>query len=358
MNKTLLLTDLHLTDKAPGYLDSQIDCIEDIVRKENPDDIIIMGDVFMHRRPSPKVLLATKSLLEWMIAYLPCLYPFGRIHILRGNHDSETKADDGLTALSLFEDKGLINGIQVYTQTAGITKRIKVSGLKDTCVFIPHYEDQNIIKSDLRRIKNGSVLFGHFGYSGCLNSLGNTDFDIKLSEFPCPTFLGHIHRYSASEKHEVVLLGTHYTTNFGEAGKDNYYGVFEDNEFKLRISKGGPKHIVAYYNDEYFLETLDIPEENFVLLRIYIDPIKTKVNCFELKEAILDRWDNVKSVDFTYKSSFDKLDDLSSHKESNKIFTIDEKLIKDYVKDNNAGIPFDDLMSGFYTLSEALNDNK
>jgi hypothetical protein len=312
-----------------------------------------MGDIFMHRRPSPKVLLKFRDLIAF-ITKEACL---GDIHILRGNHDSETKADDGITALSLFEREN----IYVYTQVSGVRETIEIGGVGKKCVFVPHYEDQKLIKRILDSLNEEFVAFGHFGYDGCLNSLGNCDFTIGIDDFNCPTYLGHIHRYLAktnAKDQEIILLGTQYTTNFGEAGKESYYGLFEDQEFKLRISKGGPKHIISYYNDDYFLETLNIPEDNFVILRIFIDPIAQKVNGSKLKMDIMDRWENVKAVEINYKSAIDNLDDLSNYKGNGEVLTIDEDLIKSYVKENSANLPFDDLMSGFYKLSEALNENK
>ena len=89
--KTLLLTDLHLRNSISGYLNSQIDALTKILTSEKPDDLVIMGDVFMHRRPSPTVLIAFGDFLE---TCKTCIPDHGSIHILRGNHDSETKAEN------------------------------------------------------------------------------------------------------------------------------------------------------------------------------------------------------------------------------------------------------------------------
>jgi DNA repair exonuclease SbcCD nuclease subunit len=50
----------------------------------------------MHRKPSPSELLAFKKILS------RCSMVRSDVVVLRGNHDSETKADDGVTALSLL----------------------------------------------------------------------------------------------------------------------------------------------------------------------------------------------------------------------------------------------------------------
>ena len=350
VDKTLLLSDLHLRNNVPVYLKSQIDALTNIVVTERPDEIIIMGDVFMHRRPSPTVLIEFRNFLETCKTWIP---DWGSIHILRGNHDSETKADDGITALSLYEEK---DKIYVHKHLAGLNPKFKCSGITGQPIFIPHYEDQELLDKILGSLPNDSIIFGHFGYSGCLNSLGDRDFNVSLDSFNNRTYLGHIHKYSSDGV--VTVLGTHYTTNFGEAGKENYYGVFEEGKFKLKLSNKGPKHIIAYYTDEYFIETLDIPEDNFVLLRIFIDPITQKINSSKLKMDIMNKWPNIHSIDINYKSALEDFEDYKCEDEISPIFSVDESLIRKYVDDNSANIPNEDLMAGYYLLAETLNDTR
>ena len=81
-------------------------------------------------------------------------------------------------------------------------------------MYIPHYENQETIKKALDEVPEGYFVFGHFGYRGCLNSAGDADFSLRLSDFRNPSLLGHIHRHV--QKDNVTILGTPYTTNFGE----------------------------------------------------------------------------------------------------------------------------------------------
>ena len=64
--KTLVITDLHLSNKISGFLDEQVKCITKICSDAKPDDIIIMGDVFMNRRPTPSELLGFKQILDFV----------------------------------------------------------------------------------------------------------------------------------------------------------------------------------------------------------------------------------------------------------------------------------------------------
>ena len=157
--KSLLLTDLHLSNKSfkgVSLLEYQVNCILDIVEEEKPHEIIIMGDIFMQRVPSPSALLALKKIIDRSLVFAP------RITLIRGNHDSETKADDGVTALSAF------NQVRVITHT--------VACPLDKRVYIPHYENQNTILDALRSAPKDYTIFGHFGFVGCLNSTGDKDF--------------------------------------------------------------------------------------------------------------------------------------------------------------------------------------
>ena len=103
--KTLLLTDLHLSHKPFGLLEAQMECIIKIFEKESPDEVIIMGDLVMVRRPPPLVLSALHMIIKTMEQKCPVV-------LIRGNHDSDNRSDDGLTVLSLFESPN----VKVVTQ--------------------------------------------------------------------------------------------------------------------------------------------------------------------------------------------------------------------------------------------------
>ena len=179
--KSLLLTDLHLSNKSfrgVSLLEHQVECILSIIKEEQPHELIIMGDIFMQRRPSPSALLALKDILKFARTWT------SHVVMIRGNHDSETKSDSGTTALSLFDSADVFRagGTETITQTI-ICDRTKR-------VFIPHYENQGTILASLADAPPGYTVFGHFGYAGSLNSAGDRDFDIPLSAFNNRTYLG------------------------------------------------------------------------------------------------------------------------------------------------------------------------
>jgi len=320
--RILLLTDLHFTDKPKGLLDAQRKCIIRIIQEERPQEVIIMGDLMMYRKPSPRVLLALKDIVD-------CLEKKDiPLTVLRGNHDSETKADDGITALSL------------YNYHADVITEYEVDH-QWRRAWIPHYEDENYIKKLLKEIPEGYTVYGHFGYYGSLNSVGDADFNIKLSDFRTPTFLGHVHGYL--EKENVTILGTPYTTNFGEAFKDSFYAIVEDdNKVTLRTLHHGPRHLVYAAKDiEDNLEDINDPEW-FTMLRILVDVDHHPIPYDKLR---------VPYIDVKYNPVFNE-EEVSSYEPERNLFSINEMIIEDYVDGANSIIPKEVLMKGYRSLQD------
>ena len=146
--KTLVIGDLHFDNKPYGLLEAQRDCIKRIIQGEEVDHIIFLGDLMMHRKPYPRVLLALKDVIDFAATR-------AEVTIIRGNHDSENKSDDGVTALSLLEKSAFpsdkINRVRVITQT--------LYDHLNTHAYIPHYEDESKIQEALKHVPKGFTEF-------------------------------------------------------------------------------------------------------------------------------------------------------------------------------------------------------
>ena len=348
---TLLLTDLHLSNKSfkgTSLLECQTDCLIDIIEEEAPEEIIIMGDIFMQRKPSPSSLLALDKILNVARTYAH------RIVIMRGNHDSETKADDGVTALSLFtraegnEYDGLANlgGVKIitHTTTEDYMKR----------VYIPHYEDQSTILQALREVPKGFIIFGHFGFVGCLNSIGDKDFNIPLKEFNNRTYLGHIHKHFTdwNGDHSITVVGTPYTTNFGEEGKSCYYGIDpkNDDNYIFKEVMSGPRHLVINYKDlaENFESYKDMinNSKKSTLLRINIEK-DDKVD-----DHLLSQLDLI-YLDFRFSPLEESVhQDQSEYQPVRELFSVNDQIIEDYVDKQNTSLDKEEIMWGLDLLKE------
>ena len=326
--RTLLITDLHLNSRVPGLLHSQVSCFQKIVKDEKPSDVIIMGDIFMHRKPSPSELLAFRDILSCIKGK--------EVVILRGNHDSETKADDGVTALSVFEDTN--TNVVTHTFTDKLKKRI----------YIPHYENEEHIIYQLEMAPEGYTIFGHFGYAGCLNSVGDADFSLSLRHFGNTTYLGHIHGFLQRQGGlrkigaTVTCLGTPYTTNFGESFKDCFYAILEGTKVTYKSPLCGPRHLM--YEAKEIENNLDnINDPRFTtFLRIVVDADHHPIPYEKL---------NVHSVDVKYSPVFNE-EEISSYKPDRDLFSINEVIITDYVEQANSTISSETLMKGYRLLQD------
>ena len=342
--RTLVITDLHLNSRVPGLLDAQVGCVLDIFNKEKPKEVIIMGDVFMYRKPSPSELLAFRDLIAGMPGDPKYPGHWTPITILRGNHDSETKADDGVTALSLFERPSNLTKVITHTHIDHRRKR----------VFIPHYENEETIIRALEMVPEGYTVFGHFGYVGCLNSVGDYDSSISLSSFSTTTLLGHIHNFCERQgglqkaRSRVICLGTPYTTNYGEAFKDNFYAICDESadlryhslEFKKVTT--GPRHLVYAAKDiEDKIEEINDPNY-FTFLRVMIGADHHTIPYDKL---------NVAYVDVKYSPVFNE-EEISTFTSDRDLFSVNEMIISDYVEGANSIIPSEDLMKGYRLLKD------
>ena len=325
--KTLVLTDLHLYDKPKGHLDAQVDKMIEIVMTSMANhgvtDLIIMGDIFMRRHPSPSELVAFKEFcIALEVAKFPCV-------LIRGNHDSENKSDDGVTCLSVYESKY----VSVVRQTwcDQLTKR----------VFIPHYEDEVKIREALANVPSGYTVFGHFGYAGCMNSMGDHDFHLKLSDFKNKTYLGHIHGFSQREN--VTILGTPWSTNFGEAGKTGYYMILDNGKEEFVRVVGGPCHMVMTMEKvENSVEILNDPLW-YTQLRVQLEP----------GEGMGDLPDDldVAHVDFKYKPTFDE-ENQSSWRPDSSLFQLNSQIIEDYVQGCVTSLDSSSIMQGYDLIKQ------
>lgn len=312
MNKSLIVGDLHLEDRilttGQNWMGFQVDFILDLCK--GYEHIVFLGDIHHKRRPNPSELLAAKDLFQFLDN------KGKKVIVLRGNHDSEDKSDNGITPLSLYEDYA-----DIVLQASGDDE------LKH--YYIAHFEDEQRIIDELATAAEmypDNVVFGHFGYNGCLNSVGTVDFGLDLSHFKNLTFLGHIHHQNMNEE-KVKIVGTPYSTSYQEADKESIV-VELDNETSeyTSIVTDPPFVFTNDHIDNFNLDDYDNSKYNFV--RLYVSDLdKRRAHDFigdiqkefhgEFKVHILPSIDRKTPV-----------------RVSSNIEELTEKALKDYVKSN------------------------
>ena len=333
-SKCLIIGDTHYDTKCEGYLENQIDSTIRIVREHKPTHLIFLGDIYHHRKPSPEVVVAVQKMF-FMIRLL-----VEHVYILRGNHDSANKSDDGLTCLETLTYPG--SNVTLIQHTFLDTK--------ENMLFIPHYEKEEIIQGSLSLAPNSETLvFGHFGFAGCLNGAGFHDSSLEPKEFKNTTILGHIHRYEKEDN--VTVLGTPWSTNYGECDYDHVVGVLEKKKGKwgsLTTHKVtiGPRYYVCP------MESLEVMKDEikdpnyFTLLRVLIDKFSDD-SIHRLKSDILEKF-SVASVDLKFQPVYDtKLNNrLSNYDPNVPISDIDNDVIEKYIEEQASSIPKELLQEG------------
>jgi DNA repair exonuclease SbcCD nuclease subunit len=324
MNSTLIIGDIHLHNRFPGYLDAQVNSILKIIKDSKCMNIILLGDVFEKRRPSPTELLAFKNLLDLL---------YGRFYILKGNHDMENKSDDSPTSLSLFANDEQVSIITEITDTIIGDKYFRL---------IPFYENESVIINAIKTAESSQILLGHFGFFGSLNTMGISDFTIDPSSINNRCILGHIHSFKQFNEN-ITILGTPYTTNFGESRKPCYVARIEKDGIKFIRNNQGIRHYVCKLEDlENHKDDINDPDY-FTLLRVIVNKIGDN-SIAKLKEDILSKY-NVKYLDIKFSQLYE-IKHNSTYNPTVNINEINEGVIEKYIDESNTKISKDSLLKG------------
>lgn len=337
-HKSIVIGDLHLRDKGNGYIEFQIKSIIDLINSDDYFAVIFLGDVFDKRRPSPTELLRLNDIINSINTK--------KTYIIRGNHESETKSDNGVTVLSLYHNPN--KGVHVFEHTT----RINHKHFPPT-TFIPHYENPLSIIESLDRVPEGDMVFGHFGFKD--DDDFKVDFDaIALKNFNNFTILGHIHRYK--KEGQVHTLGTPYTVNYGEHNKECYYGIIRHTEdsykFTKRKHKAGIKHIVSTYEDLDKYTKYFNSNKYYTLVKLLLKKLDEDTS-FKFKNEILEKY-NIDVLDMVYSpiiSMKDDADELSTYVPNKELFKIDDTVIENYVTNQTTDLTKEDIMRGYDILS-------
>ena len=344
IKKVLVIGDTHFDNPYPGYLGAQLGTLEKIVRSSKPQAVIFLGDIFHHRSPEPEVLVETAK------CFRRIEYDVEKIVVLRGNHDSASKADDGLTVLELLQSDTVHVVRKAEEHTWGLN-------------FIAHFEDEKRISMVLKEIDKG-IIFGHFGYEGCINAGGYFDFHLKKEEFKVPTILGHIHEFK--QEGNITILGTPWSTNFGECDYPHYVGELEYDlnkqtwsELKKVHLNYGVRHYVCPYHS---LETMkeDIMDPNyFTVLRVLLDKFSDDTTN-DLRTKIREEY-KVGYVDLKFQPILNKKlnNRLSDYAPTTNIDSLSEEVIEKYLDEQTSTLPKDVLKAGLeeIRLHEDKEDN-
>jgi len=317
MSKTtraVLLTDLHLrSDYVPGYLEAQMSTLIKLVNQKPTDVVIINGDIFHKRNPRGAELLAFRTLLE--------SFKCSKIYINRGNHDTVAKDGSTNTTLSLYGDIATVFSEVGSAHIGGVDFD-----------FIPHFEDERQIVRAVKSSKNH--LFGHFGFDGCVAN-GNYKYDsyLKRSHFPKGklSFLGHIHK--PQQHKNLYILGTQYSTSYGEANAQKYIHELIIRDGKVDVVKKpidfGIRHIVSRIDELPLMASRFRFDSFFTILRLKLDYLDSSTEQ-ALRDDVLEKYP-LNHLEFAFDDILPKFD--SQYTPSGDVFRIDDDIISKYLNE-------------------------
>jgi DNA repair exonuclease SbcCD nuclease subunit len=298
--------------------------------KTNPNcsDIIFLGDMSMHRKPEPLVLLALKEVFDFITKKgKNCI-------VLRGNHDSNNKSDDGVTYLTLYENE-FIKVVHEEPYYDELTHRY----------FIPHYENLDRIREALNSAPEGALVFGHFGYVGSYNSQGDEDSDVSIEDFKNDAILGHIHNYALrtnSRGCNVLIPGTPWSTSFGEANTSHYVHVLDKNNEIIEAQN------VDYAPNHSVLSLGAVRDWWKIVDRRPFHLLRVRMANGEQSSDIPDI--DVGYLDIRYEPAFSE-EDLSLFSPDADLLTITDDTIMEYIDATQPpDLTRDDLLSGYRTI--------
>ena len=303
--RTLVIGDTHFHNTNRELRLCQIQCIRDLLQGVACDNVVFLGDVFDKRSPSPECILDVRNLFQGVKK---------NVFILRGNHDSASKADDGVTILSLLERNAVFSA-------AGSIKVITKPAVIGNYHFIPHYENEQVIKEELGKSPDGAIVFGHFGYEGSLNNAGDADFAICPDDFNRTTFLGHIHQHHTREN--IKVLGTPYSTCFHDGG-DKFYAILEDGEVEFVDMTTGPIHLTVTPRT---LDDVNDHRNRYVIVRLLLERDDMDYNVYDLKQM----YPHVCEWDIKYLPTYDE-EELSNYKTDVSMFQVNDQILEDYLE--------------------------
>ena len=343
--KYLFITDLHFgIYKDIGLLKYQFETLNKILDEEEPDGLIIGGDVFHYKSPRIETILEVGDWLDELPVYCE------NVIILRGNHDTLSKSPDSRHLLEFF--KGAQNIIESPTYYSLIGKL----GECVSTAFIPHYYDSSTIVDWWQkkgRYEQYKYIFGHWAYKGVMahhdvEFSDTIDLNLFKNQEDCHIFLGHIHE--PQDKGNVHVVGTQYSISFGEANQDKRYLIIDDDGFHFKPVTHGIKHLKGSFSE--VCDMVDKYQKDFKLLcRVMVKELDSAYTQ-DIKDYLLKE-KNVVLVDVRVVPE-NVTPNKTSIKDPTAIIT--DEVIDEYVENNPIeGFEVEEIMGKY---KEILNEAK
>ena len=173
------------------------------------------------------------------------------------------------------------------------------------------------------------------------------------------SFLGHIHKpkiYDGGKNNKIYVLGTQYSNSFGESNTKKFLHTLvigRDKSVKV-VRKPidiGIRHITGTIDELAVLNKKFKFDNFFTILRLSIDRLDEYVER-QLHEKIIKDY-KIAYLDIAFEDILPKF--VSDYAPDQKIFTLDEGVINDYLDSKDSIFSKDELLDALKMIKEDEN---
>lgn len=235
--KLLMISDLHLTTSpAEKYRHDAMRFVQDQVKKEQPDALLILGDLTEEKdRHSAQLVNKVVDHLATFGKLVPTI-------VMMGNHDYH---NEGHPFFAFIERMEGVMWIDKPTDGYHVGNVFNID--LDDCVFLPHTRN---FKRDWESVawKQYNIAFAHNTFMGAKSAQDHELEGIPLDAIPdrIDVYAGDVH--VPQRLHHVTYIGAPYSVDFGDDYKPRIVGLQDRKAFVIPMDQL-PQKVLAVLDD-------------------------------------------------------------------------------------------------------------
>ena len=250
MSKILAIGDPHFKINNLADIDTYIQNVCDIIKREGIDLVIILGDL-LHTHEKVHSLVLNKA-----YDFIRCTRDLARTVVLVGNHDYINNSQ-------FLSENHWMNAMKEWSNVDIVDKGLVIDAAVGKIVLCPYVapgrfeEALDIIDPDW---KNAAYIFAHQEMYGCkMGAIISADGDKWETDYPM-LVCGHIHNKQTLQPN-LFYTGSSIQHAFGESHDKtvSIFGNLDQERIDLSLNMKG-KRIIATHLDS--IDCLKLPQTN------------------------------------------------------------------------------------------------
>lgn len=235
--KLLMISDLHLTTSPPEqYRHDAMRFVQDQVKKEKPDALLILGDLTEEKDRH------SAQLVNKVVDHLATFGKLAPTIVMMGNHDYH---NEGHPFFAFIERMEGVMWIDKVTDGRRVGNIFDID--LDDCVFLPHTRNH---KRDWDHIDWSiyDIAFAHNTFTGAASAQGHELEGIPLGVIPgrIDVYAGDVH--VPQSIHNVTYIGAPYSVDFGDNYPPRIVGLEDRKAFTISMDKL-PQKVLAVLDE-------------------------------------------------------------------------------------------------------------